>query len=406
MRKNGVNRTLTNIQGGVCAPSGFRASGVYANIEQKTDNVSRETREDLGLILGAQRYPTACVFASKGYGAPTALSKKHIQSGYARAIVVNSGIANAFGDNAEKSARTICQSVGKYARILEEEVVIASTGKLSVPFNEKPVLENIERLVSRLEDTNEGSLAFARAIMTTDNSPKQFAYSFYIGDIPCKIGVACKGNARVCPNMATTLCFMTTDVNISPKMLTKALQTAVNDTLNMLVCDGISSPNDCACIMASGLAGNYIIDRADSEYNKFLYALKETLVQVCRLIALDYPNEKLLVCKLQGAKSPRVSKTLAKEVVKSSGIRRKIAQNSFDVEDVLSLLRTVEEGTDLSKVEIAVATKKGKRVLYEDGRALKIMQEELGKTLDGQEVEILIKLNDGNYQATAIGNDV
>ena len=412
MRKNGVNRTLTPIDGGVCAPSGFRAGGIYANIERKQENVSRETniipRADLGLLLADRRYPTACVFADGRCGVPSKVTKKHIQSGYSRAMLVNSGIANAFGESiekAEKTTRRICQKVAKVAKIIEEDVAIASTGKLGLPFDETPVLENIDMLVQSVTATSEGSLALATAMMTTDYKPKQLAFSFYVGDVPCKIGVVCKGSARVCPNMATTLCFITTDVCISPKMLDKALRSAVSETLNNLVGDGISSPNDCAYIIASGKAGNYIIENSDSEYRKFLYALKETLFFVCKALVLDEPNKKLLVCKMQGVKSSRLAKFLAKEVIKVSGVRTKIAQNAFDVEDVLHILSTVDENIPLERTEISIATNAGVRVLYEDGKTLNGADKPFIDENNIEYVEIRVQLNDGNYQATAIGND-
>ncbi|MBQ8684671.1 MAG: bifunctional ornithine acetyltransferase/N-acetylglutamate synthase [Clostridia bacterium] len=409
MRKNGVNRTLTAIEGGVCAPSGFRANGVHCGIAQNVKFVSRETkassREDLSLILADGRYPTTCVFASERCGASARISKKHIQTGYARAVIANSGIANAFGEGAEGAARAICRALAKSAKISEDEIVIASTGRLGVPFCEAPILEKTDELVNGAASAHNNSLAAARALMTTDMIVKQLAFSFEIGDITCKIGAICKGNARVSPNMATTLCFVTTDVNISPKALSKAFSSAVNDTLNMLTVDGIFSPNDCACIMASGRAGNYIIDRADSEYEKFTYALKETLFSVCRMIVTDNPERKSLVCKASGARSVRAARTMAKAVVSANGVKHKLSKGVMEVDDLLCALCGTGEAFDLSKTEIAVGSRRGALVLFEEGKRLPTSLAELENILGDREIEVDIRLNEGNYQAKAIGND-
>ena len=139
MRKNGINRNLTQIAGGVCAPDGFSAGGVYCGIRKKDNLVSRETNstilEDLGLITADKRCPVACVYAKDGVlGAPSKITQRHLKSGYARAILVNSGIANVYGDGAERSALEICRAYAGKALITPDEVAIASTGSVGERF--------------------------------------------------------------------------------------------------------------------------------------------------------------------------------------------------------------------------------------------------------------------------------
>ena len=251
MRKNGVNRQLEPIEGGVCAPAGFQASGLGG----------------LALIVGEKRFPAAGVFSQSAVvGAPVTVSKKHIRSGYARAIFVNSGEANVFQENGESSAKEICETVAKRLHCDTEEILIASTGKIKSRFDAQNILKNVEPLTQNLGCSHEHSLSAARNIMTTDKSVKQISFAFDVGDYRCKIGAIFKGNNRVCPNMATTLCFLTTDVNITPQMLQKSLSSAVSETLNLLDLDGLASPNDSVCIVSSRKAGNYQISSADSEF--------------------------------------------------------------------------------------------------------------------------------------------
>ena len=400
MRKNGVNRELTFINGGVCAPQGFRASGVFCGFTQ-----AYGTREDLALILADKRVPTACVFSEGGVlGATAVVTRNHMQlnRGLAQAILVNSGVA-IVAESGVMLAETVCRETAKRLKLSREDILIASTGKIGKPLTLSTYSQGLNGVITGLGDTKEHSLQSARAIMTTDKFAKQIAFSFYLGDTPCKIGAIFKGCVRTAPNMATTLCFLTTDVCIAPETLQKALSSAVKDSFNLLNFDGDSSPNDSVCIMASGLAGNYKITAEDTEYEKFRYLLTETLLKICRALACENEDKRLFSCKTYGAKSKRAARAIARSVVSSQGVRQSLKKGALDVESLFCAIHTSWERVRIEEIFISVKSTKGEIVLFEDGKQAEIPPSVLQRLFEGEEMEILLGLGKGNYFVTALG---
>lgn len=404
MRKNGVNKELIPIDGGVCAPDGFKANGVYCgfNAENNPDR-----REDLALILADRLFPTACVYTvGEVVGAPVTVTKKHVKRGYAQAVLVNSGIANVFGENCENIANEACKVLAKAAKLYPEEIVLASTGVMGKKITLDPFLRGVDKLVSGASSSHEKSLCAARALMTTDTQVKQLSFSFSLGDYPCKMGAIFKGSARVCPNMATTLCFLTTDVAIAPEMLQKALLVASKNTFSLLTTDGVSSPNDMVCIMASGRAGNYKMDCDDSEYKKFEYVLEEVLRRVCKTIAADGQNaRKTLVCQVVGARSKRTARLVAKAVVGALGVKRSIGNEKLDIESLLCAILSTGEIVSMQKTSVSVQSTGGKLTVFEDARTLYHSPQTEKAVLCKDEITFFVDLKDGNYGATAYGCD-
>lgn len=404
MRKNGVNKELIPIDGGVCAPDGFKANGVYCGFDAENNP---QKREDLALILADKLFPTACVYAvGEVVGAPVTITKKHVKRGYAQAVLVNSGVANVFGENSEKIAIDACKALAKKARLYPEEIVLASTGAMGKKMTIDPFLRGIDKLVDGARASHETSLCAARALMTTDTKVKQLSFSFLLGAYPCKIGAIFKGSSRVCPNMATTLCFLTTDVDITPEMLQKALVTASKNTFSLLTTDGVSSPNDTACIMASGRAGNYKIDCEDSEYKKFEYVLEEVLRRVCKTIAADGQNAgKVLVCQVLGARSKRTARAVAKAVVGALGVKRSVGKEQLDTESLLCAMISAGEEISIQKTSVSVCSSGGKLAVFEEEKQLFHSSQTEKAVLCKDEITFLVDLKEGNYGAIAYGCD-
>ncbi len=396
MRKNGVNKTLTPISGGVCAPVGFKANGIRCGCSANLG------KEDLALVVADKPFPVAAVFSQNALvGEPVKISKKHMRSGTARAVVVNSGVANVLSENGEVMAKTVCEQLAKKLGADTDEILISSTGEIGPKFPVDKILQGIDALVQGLGSSHENSLATARALMTTDKGVKQLSYAFDLGDYPCKIGAIFKGGRRVRPNMATTLCILTTDVDISSEMLQKALSATTNETLNLLDIDGISSPNDAVYIFASRKAGNYRISCADSEYKKFVAVLERVLFEVCFTIAKE--GESVFVCETVGAKSKRVARAVAKAVVGANGLKESLRQKRLDIESLLCTIGDGNETIDLSNAEITLLSKKGKITLLMGGKVLPVSLSAAADILSAYEIKIGIDLAEGNYGATAIG---
>lgn len=396
MRKNGVNRELRIIRGGVCAPEGFKAGAVSCGIR-------KDGEKDLGLILADGRCSVAGVYAQGPCGATVALTRKRMKDGVARAIIVNGGVANVFMKKGDRLAFDICETVGKYCLIRSEEVVIASTGEIGKTLTLDPFENGIKTLAKKVDSGEEFSYSVARAMSGEQATAQHLAFSFDIGDFPCKIGAVFKGNTRVCPNLATTLVFLTTDVNITSECLQKALIAEVKETLNLLDADGGSSPNDCVCILANGKAGNYKISCADSEYKKFTYALRGVLVEICRALASANGTRKILSCKVLGAKSKQISRILSKKLVGAEFLRRAIASGEVDIEGILYATAQVGEISDISRLRIKIKSEGKELLLFEEGVKQPINEEKMKEFLSSNEVDILLELNEGNFTSCAYG---
>lgn len=395
MRKNGVNRELTPIAGGVCAVDGFLANAV---VTEK----SKTGKADFGLIFSDKRCATACVCASgEKVGAPVKVTRKHSKNGLAQGIVFNSGKANVFQEDGVQVAERICDALAARLKIDRQDFVIASTGAIGESLQSQPFENAAKSLVDGLSSTEENACLVAQALLTDDLHVKHFAYSFMLGDVQCRIGAVCKGALRVCPNMATTLCFITTDVNISSQMLKKALLAKVKDTFNLLNADGISSPNDTLCVMANGKAGNWKIENADSEYKKFADVLEKVLMQACKEIAKE--SGKLLTCTVGGAKSKQDARALAKALVGTSGVKNMLIKGRADITGLLYAVTTSGVEADEKALRMELRTDTQRLVLYEDGRAVTGCDGVFG-ALAKDDVAMFIELGAGNYKAMAYGS--
>ena len=266
----------------VTAPKGFMASGVKCGIK-------KSGKHDLGLIVCPAGAKAAAVFTTnKIISAAVQISQKHIKSDTIYAVVVNSGNANACtGEKGIKTAVRMCAETAGYLVVDPHEVLVASTGIIGEHLPMGNVSAGIEDAVGELSDSATGGMNFTKAIMTTDMKLKTACRRIEISGKKVAIAGTTKGAGMIGPNMATTLCFITTDAAITKPLLAKSLKAAIGDSLNKLTVDGHQSTNDTAIILASGLAGNKLIKNQDSSYKKFAAALKELCQDLARQMALD-----------------------------------------------------------------------------------------------------------------------
>lgn len=402
MRKNCDNKEMRPIAGGVCAPAGFKANGVHCGIRRN------KMKKDLALIVCEKRAATACVYTTNLVkGAPILVTKKNVADGYARAVIVNSGNANTCNSNGVEIAEAMCKLVEKHCGVPANDVVVASTGVIGQKLSIDPIASGMAELTGGLSAAAEASHAAAEAIMTTDTVPKELSYEFDLGDIKCKIGAICKGVGMICPNMATMLMFITTDVNITPQMLQRAISADVKDSLNMVSVDRDTSTNDTLCIMANGLAGNAIIDRPDTDYKKFTRALHAVTREMCRRIAADGEGAtKLIECKVSGAKSKQVARTVAKAVVCSDLLKAAMFGADANWGRVLCAIGYSGADVDIGKISVVFASAAGKILVCENGMGVDFSEAKAKEILSEKEVNILIGVGTGNYTATAWGCDL
>ena len=394
MRKNGIDRELRPISGGVCAPEGYKANAVSCGIR---DNGAL----DFAMILSEKRCAVGCVYATGDtLGGPVKVSKKNMRRGYARAILVNGGVANAIGEESEKLALDVCDLF--FSRGLERaEIVIASTGYIGKPLELSSFKEGVSPLLEGLAASEEQSLKVAKAIMCEDSYPKQLSFAFYIGDYSCKMGVVFKGGPQTSPNMATFLAFLTTDVNISSEMLQRALEAETRETLNMLNLDGVPSPNDTVCVFANGKAGNYKISCEDSEYQKFSYALRSVLWEVCRVTVRENAK-KVLRCKVTNALSKQVARAVAKKVVGLPQFKNSIVNEEMDIESIVyAIVAETSHPVKLEQLQIVIRSEAGSFVLFEAGEKMAPIKTLVQKIVEPMDIEIDIDMGEGNFSALA-----
>ena len=390
---------MKNIRGGVCAAKGFTASGVHCGIRKN------KTKKDLALIVSEVRAATACVYTQNLVkGAPILVTQKHVADGYAQAVIVNSGNANTCNDNGIEIAEGMAKLVEKYAKIDQNDVVIASTGVIGQKLSLEPIEKGMSALVSNLGNHSADA---AEAIMTTDTVPKEIAYSFTLNGKTCHIGAICKGVGMLCPNMATMLMFITSDVNITPEMLQKALSADVKDSLNMVSVDRDTSTNDTLCIMANGLAGNNLIDKPCAEFTRFKKVLHEVTTYMCRKIAKDGEGAtKLLECKVSGAKSKKNAKIVAKSVVCSNLLKAAMFGADANWGRVLCAIGYSGADVDVNKIGVTFRSKAGELPVCVNGMGIDFSEEKAKIILSEDEIIIDVRLNDGYFSAVAWGCDL
>ena len=387
------------INGGVCAAKGFTASGIHCGIRKN------KTKRDLALIYSEVKASAAAVYTTNLVkGAPLTVTKTHLANGMAQAVICNSGNANTCNANGIEIAEQTCQLLGKELKIPAEDIVVASTGVIGQPLDITPIQNGIPALVAALGDCSKEA---AEGIMTTDTKLKEIAVSFTVGGKECKIGGIAKGSGMIHPNMATMLVFITTDCAISTDMLQKALSLDIADTFNMVSVDGDTSTNDMVTVLANGMAGNPEITSEGADFESFMKALNTVTVYLCRCIAGDGEGAtKLLECKVTGAKTLSVAKTVAKSVICSSLTKAAMFGADANWGRVLCAIGYSGADVDVNRIDVAFRSPKGRIDVCKNGAGIEFSEEKAKEILLESEIEILVELNTGEASSTAWGCDL
>ncbi len=388
------------ISGGVCAPKGFTASGIHCGIRRN------RTKRDLALIFSQKPCAAAAVYTTNLVkGAPNVVTKKHLEDGKAQAVICNSGNANTCNANGIEIAEQMSELIANKLSISSSDVVVASTGVIGQPLSIEPIASGIDQLVKELS-TGGGANA-AEAIMTTDTVMKEIAVSFTVGGKTCTIGGIAKGSGMIHPNMATMLVFITSDVAISSKMLSKALSSDIKETFNMISIDGDTSTNDMVTVLANGMAGNKEIAEDGEDFCEFMKALNTVNVQLCKAIVSDGEGAtKMLECSVKNAKDLQTAKTVAKSVICSSLVKTAMFGSDANWGRVLCAIGYSGALVDVNKIDVAFRSNKGSIDVCKDGSGVDFSEEKAKEILLEKEIFIDIDLKDGEAFSTAWGCDL
>ncbi|MDR2156862.1 MAG: bifunctional glutamate N-acetyltransferase/amino-acid acetyltransferase ArgJ [Clostridiales Family XIII bacterium] len=400
--KGGKRRSgaIAKADGGICAPSGFRAAGVHCGFRKNT------TKKDLALIVSDVICNAAAVYTrNKVQGAPIVVNREHLKDGRAGAIICNSGIANTCAPGGVEIARETCRLAAAEIGMDAQDIIVCSTGVIGEPLNIETFRRGIPRVAKKLSyDDSDGA---ARAIMTTDRMKKETAVSFVLDGKRCHIGGIAKGSGMINPNMATMLSFITTDVAISAEMLKYALGSDVVDTYNQISIDGDTSTNDTVAALANGLAGNPEIDEAGASFDLFCAALRFVTSELCRGIVKDGEGaSKLLECVVKGAPTGRIARIVSSSVVRSSLVKTAMFGEDANWGRILCAVGYADADFECGRMDIFLSSEAGEVMVCHDSEAVRFDEELAKRILAKDEIRITVDLRDGLKEAVAYGCDL
>ena len=394
---------LKFIDGGVCAAQGFKAAGIHVGVKTHAN-----WKKDVALIVSDVDCAASAVFTKNVVkAAPIHVDKKHLASGRARAIIANSGNANACAPHGEENAIKMCQAAAKAIGCKAEDVLVSSTGVIGQTLNVKVIEDGVPELYSALAATPEASDAAAHAIMTTDTVKKEVAVETTVGGKTVRMGGIAKGSGMIHPNMGTMLCFLTTDCAISPEMIRTALLETVNVSFNRISVDGDTSTNDSCMVLANGLAGNETITEKGEDYAVFLEALQALCTELAKKMASDGEGAKhLITCTVKGAADEAQAETISKSVISSTLTKAAIFGADANWGRVLCAMGYSGAEFDPDKVDVHFTSAAGDIAVCEKGRGLDFDETKAKKILTEHDVEINITMGEGNAACTCWGCDI
>ena len=394
---------LKFIDGGVCAAQGFQAAGIHVGVKTHAN-----WKKDVALIVSDVDCAASAVFTKNVVkAAPIHVDKKHLASGCARAIIANSGNANACAPHGEENAIKMCQAAAKAIGCKAEDVLVSSTGVIGQTLNVQVIEDGMPELYGALAASAEASDAAAHAIMTTDTEKKEAAVETVIGGKVVRMGGIAKGSGMIHPNMGTMLCFLTTDCAISPEMIKTALLETVGVTFNRISVDGDTSTNDTCIVLANGMAGNAVITEKGEDYAAFLEALQALCTELAKKMASDGEGAKhLITCTVKGAADEAQAETVSKSVISSTLTKAAIFGADANWGRVLCAMGYSGAEFDPDKVDVHFTSAAGDIAVCEKGRGLDFDEELAKKILTEHDVEINITMGEGDAACTCWGCDI
>ena len=389
--------------GGITSPKGFTAGAVYVGVK------SRKTQKpDVAVLYSETEASCAAVFTTNKFcAAPVILDREILKNGKARAIVINSGNANAAtGTQGIEDARTVEREAEKLLGVGENEVFVCSTGVIGQKLPVEKVLDGVRQIIPAKLDAANGSDA-AYAIMTTDTVRKESAYELELSSGTIRIGAMAKGSGMIHPNMATTLAYVTTDAKCDSADLQKMLHNAIDKSFNMCTVDGDTSTNDTCCVLANGLAGNAAITEKGPDYDAFVEALRALCVELAKKMASDGEGAThLITCTVTGAGSEQSAETVAKSVIGSALTKAAIFGADANWGRVLCAMGYSGEDFNPDKVDVAFQSQAGSVQVCAKGRGLDFDEDLAKRVLTEHDVTIAITMGEGDSSCTCWGCDL
>ena len=381
---------------------GFKAAGVHVGV--KTSN---KEKKDVALIYSEKPCAVAGMFTTNVVkAAPVYYDMKVVESGRAQAIIANSGNANACtGEQGEKDAAAMAEAAGAVLGLKAEEVLVCSTGVIGHNMPMDRVLSGIKAAAANL--SSDGGRDAAEAILTTDVYRKEISKTVDLNGITVTISGMAKGSGMICPNMATMLCFITTDAAIDSKILQMALKESVALSFNQISVDGDMSTNDTVLMLANGMAGNAAITPNSDSYQKFVAVLKDICFYLAKKIARDGEGAThLLEAQVIHAASEEDALKAAKSVVSSDLVKAAIFGKDANWGRIICAAGYSGAKFDQSKVDISLSSYSGEITVAKNGGGLEFDEDYALKILSEENITAIIDLKAGEFSGKAWGCDL
>ncbi|MFD2208584.1 bifunctional ornithine acetyltransferase/N-acetylglutamate synthase [Virgibacillus halophilus] len=388
--------TIKEISGTITSPAGFQAAGIHCGVKRK--------RNDLGIIYSEIPASAAAVYTKNIIqAAPITVTKESLeQSGNIQAVIVNSGNANACtGKKGLEDARDIRDAVAKHFQVLSNHVAVASTGIIGLPMP----MEKIMPAISMLKPSGKKNAAaqFAESVLTTDTFKKKICYQTEIEGKIVTMGGVAKGSGMIEPNMGTMLGFLTTDANITPSELQRALKQAVDGTFNCITVDGDTSTNDMVLALANGLAENDSLSPEHPDWEAFTGLIHHVCEDLAKMIARDGEGAtKLISVEVAGAKDDCEARKVAKTVVGSSLVKTAVFGVDANWGRIIAAIGYSGANVNPQTIDAAIGPIK----MLEDSQPLPFSEKDAKAYLQKDDIHIAIDLKNGPGQGKAWGCDL
>ena len=381
--------------GGITSAEGFVAGGTYAGLKTEPDSL------DLGIVLSDRPANVAATFTSNSIESPSvSASRKRLQRGEARGVVANSGCANcSVGSQGYTDAEEMAELAGIHTGVSGEELFVASTGVIGVELPMALIRQNITNVTL----SGDGGTDFARSIMTTDSKHKERAVSFVHAGKTVTVGGVSKGVGMIHPNMATMLCFVSTDANVEQDYLQNVLSGAVDSSFNMIDVDGDQSTNDTVVILANGASGTPQIKDGSAGSDSFVEALTYVCTELAKELAGDGEGaQRLIEVTVEGAQTVSEARISSREIASSLLVKAMVHGRDPNWGRLVMALGKSGITLDESKLDIFISDIH----IVHEGIAIPYYRDAVVSAMGNDEIKFRVALNIGDHSATAWGCDL
>ncbi|MGF1471091.1 MAG: bifunctional glutamate N-acetyltransferase/amino-acid acetyltransferase ArgJ [Rubrobacteraceae bacterium] len=386
---------IKTLVGGAAAPAGFTAGGVVCGVRNSG-------RRDLGLLYAEYPCSVAGVYTRNAFkGAPLTVTKEAVEAGGVRALIVNSGNANAAtGQRGIQDAHRMQELAAESLGLRSQQVAVASTGVIGQLLPMEKIEAGILEVSGEL--TRDGS-GFAESILTTDTRTKEAAIEVEVDGTTVIVGGTAKGSGMIHPNMGTMLAFLTTDAAVEPDCLQETLGRATDRTFNRVTVDGDTSPSDMALMLANGAAGNKPLDADSPDYPVFAEAVETVARELAKEISRDGEGAtKLVEVLVEGAPDRASAVSLAKSIVGSNLVKAAVFGEDANWGRIVTAMGYSGAAFDPGSLELYF----GEIKVFQGGEPVPHDVAEANAALAGEEVRISAHLGVGDASAVAWGCDL